>query len=111
MIRFAPDSPRLVAAAFPPELAAFQERLSGSSLAATASAACDGEAMLIIEHLGGRDADEGAPATWIVTAAGHGQLVLEAVVDEIRLELLVIGPAERVLARLEALASQAVVNA
>ena len=109
MIRIAPRSPCLVAADAFATLAAFQARLSTSSLTATvvASEACEGEAMLVIEMEG----DDEVSATWIVTATAHNQLTLEAVVGEIRLDLVAVGPADRILHRLEALASPAVVNA
>lgn len=68
---------------------------------------CDGEAMLVVE---GPDF-EGQSPTWLVTAAAGRPMMLEAVVDETRLELLAIAPADRILALLGALARRVRIDA
>jgi hypothetical protein len=66
--------------------------------------------MLIVETAA--PAGDGAdPAMWVVSPAACGRLALEAVVNETRFDLLAIGPAERILTLLEALAAPAKVNA
>jgi len=65
-----------------------------------AHASCDGEAMLVVESAGA----EGT--TWVVTAAPGGRLRLEAMVDEVHLDLLAEGPVDRILAHLAAIAAR-----
>jgi len=87
----------------------FSERLSGTGLTCTPCPASDGTAMLLIESATD-DADED-PACWIVTLIPCGRMSLEAIVDETRLDMLAIGPADRILALLIALAEPVKVNA
>jgi hypothetical protein len=86
----------------------FSARLSGAHLACTPCPACDGSMMLVVES-GDGNADD--PATWIVTLAPGGRLALEAVIDETRLEILAIGPADRILTLLRTLSQPVAVDA
>lgn len=85
------------------------ERLSGTMLSCIPCPSCDGTAMLLVESHGADAADE--PSTWIVTLVPGGRMALEAVVDEIRLEMLAIGPADRIVALLKAAAEPVKVDA
>jgi|GEM_PF-5954660 len=67
----------------------------------TAHASCDGEAMLVVEAAGPKGG-----TTWVVTASPFGWLRLEAMVDEVHLDLLAEGPVDRILAHLGAMAAR-----
>lgn len=64
-------------------------------------------AMLLVE---GIDLS-GAEANWLVTTTRDHTLTLEAVEDEIRLQLLAVAPPERILALITALAGRVKVDA
>ena len=86
----------------------FSARLSGGPVACTATPSCDGSVMLLVES----NADNGDdPSTWIVTLAPGGRLSLEAVVDETRLEIVAVGPADRILSLLRTLVQPVAVDA
>jgi hypothetical protein len=89
----------------------FSERLSGALLACTPCPSLDGKAMLIIESCTPDPDAANDPATWIVTFVAGGRMALEAVVDETRLEMLAIGPADRIVALLKTLAEPVKVDA
>ena len=90
-------------------LEAFSERLSDATLECIPCPSCDGTVMLMIESSAAGEADD--PATWLVTLVPGGRLSLEAVVDDTRLEMLAIGPADRILAVLRTLAEPVTVDA
>jgi hypothetical protein len=90
-------------------LEAFRERLADAALHCTPCPSCDGNVMLLIESADPEAADD--PATWIVTLVPGGRLSLEAVIGETRLEMLAIGPADRILAVLRTLAEPVTVDA
>ena len=89
----------------------FGERLSGAMLRCTPCPSCDGTVMLLVERNAEEEADADDPSNWIVTLVPSGRLSLEAVVDETRLEMLAIGPADRILALLRVLAEPVKVDA
>jgi hypothetical protein len=89
----------------------FGERLSGAMLRCTPCPSCDGTVMLLVERSAEDEAGADDPSSWIVTLVPGGRMSLEAVVDETRLEMLAIGPADRILALLRVLAEPVKVNA
>ncbi len=89
----------------------FGDRLSAAMLRSTPCPSCDGTVMLLVERNAEDEAGMGDPSSWIVTLVPGGRLSLEAVVDETRLEMLAIGPADRILALLKVLAEPVKVDA
>lgn len=66
-----------------------------------AHSSCDGAAMLVVESTAANGA-----ATWVVTPSPGGRLRLEAMVDEVHLDLLAEGPVDRILAHLGAMVAR-----
>jgi hypothetical protein len=108
----APHEPHIATVSGPLScLEAFAERLSDSLLRCTPCPSCDGTVMLLVERNAEDEADADDPSSWIVTLVPGGRLSLEAVRDETRLEMLAIGPADRILALLRVLAEPVKVDA